>query len=480
MPVTTTLTELPDSRVRLDAEVSGEELESRVQRTATALGRELRIPGFRQGKVPGPMVIQRMGREAVLEQAVRDSLPEWYEEAILRSGVSTVGDPKLELDDLPAAGAPLSFSIEVSVTPRATLGTYRGLEVGKRSPEVPDEAIDHELEHMRERSARVESVDRPVAEGDIAVVDFVGRVDGEPFAGGEARDYMLEVGGGRLIEGFEEQVVGATTGEQRTVEVEFPADYHSEDLAGKQAAFDVDVKDVRQKELPALDDDFASEASEFDTLEELRADVRDKLEHAQEHSIEDEFREAAVDAAVDEATVDLPDELVTARAEEMWERTERALRAQGIDPDTYFATSGKTRDEVIEETKQDAARQLGRESVLEAVADAEGLEAGDEDLLEALRSAAEREGVTPEKFLERLTESGRDLPVRREIRLRKAVDVIVDSAQPIDPDKAKAREQIWTPGKQRKGEGSAQLWTPEEKTAAQRPDERPGEDPEKT
>jgi trigger factor len=461
VPVKTTLTELPDSRVRLDAEVPSEELESRLQRTATALGRELRIPGFRQGKVPGPMVIQRMGREAVLEQAVRDSLPEWYEEAILRSGVSTVGDPKLELEDLPAAGAPLSFSIEVSVTPKAALGDYRGLEVGKRSPEVPDEAIDHELEHMRERFARVESVDRAVADGDIAVVDFVGRVDGEPFAGGEARDYMLEVGGGRLIEGFEEQVVGAKAGEQRTVEVDFPADYHSEDLAGKHAAFDVEVKDVRQKELPALDDDFASEASEFDTLDELRADVRHKLEHAQEHSIEDEFREAAVDAAVAEAAVDLPDELVTARAEEMWERTERALRAQGIDPDTYFTSSGKTREAVIEETKQDAARQLGRESVLEAVADAEGLEAGDEDLLEALGPAAERERTTPEKLLERLIRSGRDLPVRREIRLRKAVDLLVEAAQPIDPDKAKAREQIWTPDKQRKGEDSAQLWTPE-------------------
>jgi trigger factor len=465
MSLKTTLTELPDSRVRLDAEVPGDELESRVQRTASALGRELRIPGFRQGKVPGPMVIQRMGREAVLEQAVRDSLPEWYEEAILRSGVSTVGEPKLELEQLPAAGAPLSFSIEVAVTPKATLGDYKGLEVGKRSPEVPAEAIDHELEHLRERSARVETVDRALAEGDIAIVDFVGRVDGEPFGGGEARDYMLEVGSGRLIEGFEEQLVGATAGETRTVEVDFPGDYHSEDLAGKHAAFEVDVKDVREKQLPELDDELASEASEFDSLDELRSDIEHKLRHAQEHTIEDEFREAVVDAAVDEATVELPDELVTARAEEMWERTERALRAQGIEPDTYFTTSGKTREDVIEETKQDAARQLGRESVLEAVADAEGLEAGDDELLDALRPVAEREGSNPEKLVEKLVESGRDLPVRREIRLRKAVDVMVDAAQAIDPDKAKVRDQIWTPEKQRKGEGSAQLWTPAERPA---------------
>jgi trigger factor len=464
MPVKTTVTELPDSRVRLDAEVPSDELEQRVQRAASALGRELRIPGFRKGKVPGPMVIQRIGREAVLEQAVRDSMPDWYEEAILRSGVSTVGDPKLEvdLDEVPEAGAPLSFSIEVSVTPKATLGTYTGLEVGKRSPEVGNDAIDHELEHMREHFARVETVDRPLAEGDMTIVDFVGRVDGESFAGGEARDYMLEIGGGRLIEGFEEQLVGAKAGESREVEIDFPDDYHSEDLRGKHAVFDVTVKDVRQKELPELDDDFASEASEFDTIAELRADIEHKLQHAQEHSIEDEFREAVVDAAVAEASVDLPDELVAARAEEMWERTERALRAQGIDPETYFKTSGKTRDDVIEETKQDAARQLSRESVLEAVADAEGIEASDEELLEALAPAAERENAKPERLLERLAKGGRDLPIRREIRLRKAVDRLVETAQPIDPETAKTRDKLWTPEKQRKGERSAQLWTPGE------------------
>jgi trigger factor len=467
MTVKTTVTELPDSRVRLDAEVPGDELEQRVQRAATALGRELRIPGFRKGKVPGPMVIQRIGREAVFEQAVRDSMPEWYEEAILRSGVSTVGDPKLDvdLDQVPEQGAPLSFSIEVSVTPKATLGTYTGLEVGKRGPEVPTEAIDHELEHLRERFARVETVDRPLAEGDMTIVDFVGKVDGEPFAGGEARDYMLEIGGGRLVEGFEEQLLGATAGETRDVEIDFPDDYQAEDLRGKHAVFEVTVKDVRQKELPELDDDFASEASEFDTIAELRDDIEHKLQHAQEHSIEDEFREAVVDAAAAESSVELPDELVTARAEEMWERTERALRAQGIDPGTYFQTSGKSRDEVIEETKPDAARQLARESVLEAVADAEDIEVSDDELVEALATAAQRERSKPEKLLERLVKTGRDLPIRREIRLRKAVDKLVESAEAIDPEKAKTREKLWTPEKQRKGEGSAQLWTPSDRTS---------------
>ena len=460
MTVKTTITELPDSRVRLDAEVPSEEIESRLQRTAAQLGRDLRIPGFRKGKVPGPMVIQRIGREAVLEQTVRDSLPEWYEEAIVRSGVSTVGDPKLNMEDLPSAGEALSFSIEVGVTPRAQLGTYKGLEVGKRSPEVPDDAVTAEVERLRESFARLESVDRAAQQGDHLVMDFTGRVDGEAFQGGEARDYMLEIGGGRLIEGFEEQLVGARAGEERTVAVTFPTEYHAEELRGRDAEFEVQVKDVKQKLLPDLDDDFASEASEFDTLAELRADIAHKLEHAQEHTIEDEFRQAAVDAAVAEAQLDIPEDLVTARAEEMWERTERLLRAQGIDADAYAKASGRTREEMIEEAKDDARRALGRESVLEAVADAEAIEVSDEDLLEALQATAEREGSDPQKLLVQLTEGGRDVPVRRELRMRRAVDAIADSAVAIEPATAEARGQIWTPEKQRKEEGSAQLWTP--------------------
>jgi trigger factor len=460
MPVQTTVTELSDSRVRLDAEVPSEELESRLQRTAQQLGRELKLPGFRKGKVPPAMVLQRMGREAVLEQAVRDSLPEWYEEAILRSGVTTVGDPKLDLTELPAAGEPLSFSIEVGTTPRAKLGRYKDLEVGRREPEVPEEAITAELDRLRDSFARLDSVDRPAEQGDHLVVDFVGKVDGEEFSGGQARDYMLELGGGRLIEGFEEQLVGAGAGDSRTVDVRFPDDYQAEELRGREATFDVDVKDVKRKELPELDDDFASEASEFDTIDELRSDIEHKLRHAQEHTIEDEFREAAVDAAAAEADVALPDDLITARAEEMWERTERMLAAQGITAEMYLQASGRTRDQMVDEARDDARKQLAREAVLEAVADAEGIEVSDDELLEVIRSAAEREKTKPEKLLARLKDSGRDLALRRELRLRKAVDVIAGSATPIELAKAAAREKIWTPDKQRADEGSSQLWTP--------------------
>jgi trigger factor len=459
LAVKTKITELPDSRVRLEAEVSSEEIESSLNRAATQLGRELRIPGFRKGKVPPGMVIQRVGRETVLEQAVRDSLPAWYEQAILVSDIKAVGDPKLELDELPTAGEPLSFSIEISVTPNAKLGKYKELEVGKREPSVPAEAIDQEVERLRDAFARVESVDRPIESGDFAVVDFVGSVDGEQFQGGEARDYLLEIGGGRLVEGFEEQLIGARAGEKRTVEVDFGADYHAEDLRGKHAVFEVEVKDVKEKELPELDDEFASEASEFDTLAELRADIESKLEHAQEHSLEDEFREAVVDAVAAEAQIDLPDELVASGAEEMWMRTEQMLARQGMDPDSYLKASGKTREEVIEEAKPDAASRLARESVLEAVVEAEQISVTDEELLEVLKGMAERENMKPEKLLERLKSTGRDVPLRRDLSLRKAIDFLVENAKPIEMEKAKAREKLWTPGKER-DPGSSQLWTP--------------------
>ena len=461
MPVKTTITELPDSRVRLDAEVPSEEIESSLQRTAAAMGRELRIPGFRKGKVPGPMVIQRVGREAVLEQAVRESLPQWYEQAILQADVKTVGDPKLDLQELPRAGEALTFSIEVSVTPKAELGNYKGLEVGRREPDVPEEMIEQEVERLRDGFARVESVNRPIAEGDYAVVDFKGMVDGEPFQGGEARDYMLEIGGGRLIEGFEEQLIGAGAGETRTVKVTFPDEYHAEELSGKPAEFEVEIKDVKEKELPPLDDDFASDASEFETLKELRDDIEHKLEHAQQHSIDDEFREAVVDAAAAEAKVDLPDELVTARAEEMWSRTERALERAGRDPEAFLKTAGKTRDELIDEAKPDAAKQLARESVLEAVADEEQVEVSDDELLEVLEQTAEREGTKPQKLLDQLKKNGRDAALRHDLRLRKAVDILAEHASPIEMDKAQAREKLWTPDKEREP-GATGLWTPEE------------------
>jgi len=454
-----TVSELPGSRVSVEVEVPAADVERAVNRAARGLAREMRMPGFRKGKAPPSLVIQRVGFAAVLEEAIREALPEWYERALLGSGVAPVGDPSVEVVATPEAeGEPLAFKFEIGVRPKAELGEYKGLEVGKAEPDPPDEFVDREVERIREGFAKLEPVDRAGAEGDVLLVDFEGLLDGKAFEGGKASDYLLELGGGQLIEGFEEQLAGVSGGETRSVEVTFPDDYQAEQLAGEDAVFTVEVKEVREKVLPELDDDFASEASEFDTLEELRADITKRLAEAVGQRAEQDFRVAAVDAAAAAAKLDLPEELATARATERWERVERQLASRGMQPDAYLQMQGKTREEVIAESKPEAEAELKREAVLAAIADAEGIEASEEEMLEALEHSAEHERTTPEKLLGRLRESGRDAMIRDDIRFRKAIDLVAEAAKPIPLEQAEAREQIWTPEKERKEAGS--LWTP--------------------
>jgi trigger factor len=454
-----TVSELPGSRARVEVEVPAADVERAVNRAARALAREMRMPGFRKGKAPPSLVIQRLGFAAVLEEAIREGLPEWYERALLGSGIAPVGDPSIEIVSTPEAeGEPLSLKFEIGVRPKATLGEYKGLEVGRAEPEAPDEIVDREVERIREGFAKLEQVERAAADGDVLLVDFEGLTDGKAFEGGTANDYLLELGGGQLIEGFEQQLAGASAGESRKVEVAFPEDYRAEELAGKDATFKVEVKEVREKVLPELDDEFASEASEFDTLEELRADIAKRLAEALGERIEQDFRLAAVDAAAAAAGVELPDELATARAEERWERVGRQLAARGMSPDAYLQMQGKTREEVIEESRPDAEAELKREAVLAAIAEAEGIEVSEEEMVEALAHTAEHERTTPEKLLKRLREDGRDAMVREDIRMRKAIDLVAEAAVPIPLEQAEAREKIWTPESEREEAGS--LWTP--------------------
>ena len=454
-----TVSELPGSRVRVEVEVPAADVERAVNRAARALAREMRMPGFRKGKAPPSLVIQRLGFGAVFEEAIREALPEWFERALLSSGVSPVGDPKIEIVSTPEAeGEALTFKFEIGVRPKAELGEYKGLEVGRPEPEAPEEIVDREIERVREGFAKLEPVDRAAAEGDVLLVDFEGLLDGAAFEGGTATDYLLELGSNQLIEGFEEQLGGASAGETRQVEVTFPDDYQAEQLTGQAAVFKVDVKEVREKVLPELDDDFAAEASEFDTLEELRTDIRERLSEVMDERVEQDFRVAAVDAAAGTATVEMPDDLASARAAERWQRVERQLAARGMSPDAYLQMQGKTREEILEESRPDAERELKREAVLAAIAEAEGIEATEEEMLEALAHPAEHERTTPEKLLKRLRESGRDAMVREDIRFRKAIDLVAESAKPIPVEQAEAREKIWTPEKEREAAGD--LWTP--------------------
>src|SRR3954454_4075203 len=463
----TTLKELPNSRVEVAVEVPAADVEKATSRAARAMAKEMRMPGFRAGKAPPSLVIQRLGFGSVLQEAIRDALPEWYEGALLDAGVSPIGDPDIQMSTVPESeGEPLEFKFEVGVRPEAQLGTYKGLEVGKEEQEVPDEIVDTEVERLREGFARLEPVEREGKEGDSLLVDFEGFLDGSAFQGGAAEDYLLALGSEQLIEGFEEQLVGANAGEEREVNVTFPEDYQAEHLAGEDAVFKVKVKEVREKILPELDDDFAAEASEFDTLEELRDDSREKVGAALGRRAEEDFRRAASDAAVAEASVEVPEELATARASERWERMERQLAGRGMDPNQFLQMQGKTRDELIEETKPDAEQELKREAVVTAIAEAEGIEVSEEEMVEALEHSAEHERTTAEKLLERLRKSGRDAMVREDLRAQKAIELVAESAKPIPQEEAdarreqvEAREKLLAPEGE-KGSKSGELWTP--------------------
>ena len=467
--LTTTLTELEPSRVRVDVEVEADAVERQVEQAARSLAGDMKVPGFRRGKAPAPVVLQRLGRPAVVEEAVREALPEWYEEAVSRAGVAPIGRPSLDLAGLPEKGTPLTFSFEVGVVPPATLGAYTGLEVSRQDATVESEAIDAELERLRDSLASLETAERAAADGDFVVVDFVGSIDGEPFEGGEARGSMLELGSGRLVPGFEEQLVGADAGSEREVRVTFPDDYGAEHLAGREASFAVEVKEVKEKRLPELDDELAAEAGGFDSLEELRTDIESRLRDQREEAIDLEFRGAAVDAAVANATIDIPHELVHAKAHDMWQNTARRIRAQGIEPERFLEASGKTEEEVAKEHEPEAEVALGRESVLAAVVEAEGIEASDEDLLDSLRASAAAHSAShghppPSdeelgESLERAKAEGRDEQLRADVRMRKAADLLVESAKPVPAAQAEAREKLWTPESEAPAQ-SGELWTP--------------------
>jgi len=505
----TTVSELADSRVRVQVEVAPEAVEQSIDREARKLARNLKIPGFRRGKVPPAVALQRLGREAVLEEVLRSSIGAWYAGAIESAGIVPVGDPNLELGALPAQDESFRFSIEVGVLPKARLGRYRGLEVGRREPEASDEAIDGEIEALRERLARLEEVERPVENGDFAVVDYVGSMDGKPIDGGEGRDQLIEVGAGRLIAGLERGLLGASAGEERSVDVTFPPDYGEQSLAGRPATFEVSVKQVKSKELPEIDEDLAADAG-FESLEELRGEIARQIEEADGERVEREFREAALDEAVANAEVEVSDDLARARAREMWERTLRTLARQGVSREAYLRLAARSEEEILAELLPSAGQALRREAVLTAIVEAEQMSPDDGALLEALRASADRAGTAAGhahghhdhehhhdhdhehhdhddghadrtaaahgggegaegpaedrdeavRIMDELRRGGRLEELREELAARNAIDLIVAEAKPIPLERAKARAKLWTPEKEVAPAGSPEPGAP--------------------
>jgi len=445
--VRTSVEELPENRVRLDVEVPEADVEHALEHAASDLAASARVPGFRKGKVPLPLVVARVGRDALWQEAVRSHLESWFWSAAATSGVQPVGSPELELGEPPDDGGSFRFSATVSVVPKPELADWRTLEIPVADADVPVELVDRELDELRATVAElVPAGDRPAREGDTVVIDL---------AGDEAaaqRDYVTEVGSGRLVDELDQALVGMRAGEAKTVSVPIDED-------GRTADVEITVKEVKERVLPELDDELARAASEFDTLAELRADIDRRLGEELEAELEARFREDAVDALVAASRVEAPAELVDRRAGELWGAMARSLEQRGVSTETYLTMTGQSGEQVVERLRAEAKRALERELVLDAVADAEGVTVDDDELEQFVREQAELAGEDPDETIRRMRDRGAWERLRSDLRLRKALDAVAGSVKRIPADLAHAREKLWTPEKEKGGAGM-NIWTP--------------------
>jgi trigger factor len=444
--VKTTVAELPENKVRLEVEVPEADVKHALDHAASDLAASARIPGFRKGKVPMRLIVSRLGRDAVWQEAVRSHLEGWFWSAAASSGIQPVGSPELELGEEPGDGGPFRFTATVPVLPKPELADWNELEVGAEEAEIPGELVDREIDRLRASVAElVPAGERPVREGDTAVLDLVGE-QADP-----QRDYVAEVGTGRLIPEIEEVLAGMSAGDTRTVTLPLEG--------GETTSVDVTVKEVREPVLPELDDEFARAASEFETLAELRSDIEGRLREELEEELESKFREDAVDALVGASRTEVPSAVVDRRTVELWTGMARSLERRGISAETYLAMSGQSQDEVLERLREEADRAVKRELVLDAVAESAGIDVGDEELEAFVREQAEAAGDDPAATLATLREHGALERLRGDLRLRKALDEVAASVKRIPADVAAAREKLWTPEKEKPASGR-NIWTP--------------------
>jgi trigger factor len=429
--VKTTLGEREGNTVKFTVEVSSEEVQEAFDTHLKQLAKEVRIPGFRKGKVPLALVRQRLGEQAVLVDAIEEAVGGWFATAALQLELDPVDRPHIELlgEEPPALGKPLGFTASVTVMPEVVLGQYKGIEVPREPVEVADEEVDAQFNRLREEFAELKPVDdRPVAEGDYVTADFRATHEGRPVEGLEASDYVFEVGGGRIFAEVEQQVVGMAAGEERTFAVSLPEDFPLEQVAGKEVDFTITVKEIKEKELPPLTDQWASEISEFGTLLELRNEIRNRIKAGKTYAAEQRFRSLAVQAAADNAVLDLPDVIVREQAEEMVNDFRQSLEARGGSFEAYLEATGTTREQMIEDLKPQAARNVKTGLVLDAVAKAEGLVASDEEVKALVAQTAAAGRVDADRFEEQLRKTGRIETFRWQILRDKAADFIAANA----------------------------------------------------
>lgn len=419
-----------ENEVELSVEVPVAAVKKVYDRTVAKVREEMQLPGFRKGRVPVDLVIQNVGADFIRGEALEDAIPEWGDEALHEAGLydAAVGTSDLQVGPLDET-ADYSFSLKVQTLPVPTLGEYKGLEVPKREVEVTDDQISAQLAMLQERLSSLQPIeDRPVQDGDFVLMDMSGARDGEPIEGAQGKDQMYEVGRASLIPGFEEELIGVNAGDEKSFDITFPDDYHAEELAGQLATFTVTVKEIKEKVVPELDDAFAADVSEFETMEELSADVRERLQAAAEAGVEREFRAAAVEKAVEHATIAVPVTMVDREAHRLFHQLEERVGEQGLTMDVYLGVLEKTPQDIEEEMRPQAEFIIKRQLVLEAIAEAEKLEVTDDDIAEVVKRDAEALGRDHLQLLADLEKSGRREALRDEMLVAKAADLVADAA----------------------------------------------------
>jgi trigger factor len=444
--------ELADNRVRLTVDVPQAQMEHAFEHAASDLAESVKIPGFRKGKVPMPVLLARVGRERLHSEAVESHIGSWFMSAAARSRIRPVEQPEYEYELPEDPDQDWRFTATVSVQPLPEPADWTQLEVPAPEADVPEDFIEHELNVLRSSVAELTPVeDRPAQPGDTVVLDLL--VEGQEAQ----RDYVVELGAGRLVPELEEAIVGMSPGETRDVEFQRSVE--------ETAKVELAVKEIKEKVLPPVDDDLARAASEFETLEELRADIESRLREQIEAEVESAVRGAAVDALVEATGVEAGGPLVDARARTLLNNLARSLAARGISLETYVALSGQSADQLSAQIRAEAAQSVARELVLEAAADKLGIDVPDSEVEELVREEALVAGDDPDDLIQRLRDAGTFEDLREDIRLRAALDRIASEVKRIPVELAEAREAIWTPEKE-KPDTPTKLWTPGSKETA--------------